>query len=80
VDLLTWEKVAEVQGRLDGDLIKSFLEANGIDVELIQEALGHSVLPVTINGLGRVQIFVPKEKAKEARDLLEDFTDMVILG
>jgi hypothetical protein len=80
VDLLTWEKVAEVQGRLDGDLIKSFLEANGIDVELIQEALGHSVLPVTINGLGRVQVFVPKEKAKVARDLLKNFTDMVILG
>ena len=79
MDKLTWKKVAEVQGRLDADLVESFLEANGIDVELVQEALGHSVIPVTIDGLGRVQIFVPKEKIGEARDLLKGFSNSVIL-
>jgi hypothetical protein len=79
MDQLTWEKVAEVQGRLDADLIESFLEANGIDVELVQEAIGHSVIQVTIDGLGRVQIFVQKAQASEARDLLSVFPDVAIL-
>jgi hypothetical protein len=73
MDSLTWEKVGEVQGRLEAELIESYLEAHGVDVELIQEALGHSVIPVMIDGLGRVQIFVPKEKAIEARELLSTF-------
>lgn len=79
MDTLKWQKVAEVQGRLDADLIESFLEANGIDVELIQEALGHSVIPVMIDGLGRVQVFVPKEKAGDARELLENFSGSIYL-
>lgn len=79
MDKLTWEKVAEVQGRLDADLVESYLEANGVDVELVQEALGRSVIPVMIDGLGRVQVFVPKEKVKEARELLKNFTDAAIL-
>jgi hypothetical protein len=74
MDKLTWEKIAEVQGRLDAELIESYLEANGIDVELVQESIGHSVFPVTIDGLGRVQVFVPENKTEEARELLENFT------
>jgi hypothetical protein len=74
MDSLTWKRVAEVQGRLEAELIESYLEANGVDVELIQEALGHSVIPVMIDGLGRVQIFVPKEKVVEARELLSTFS------
>jgi hypothetical protein len=79
MDSLKWEKVAEVQGRLDADLVESYLEANGVDVELIQEALGHSVIPVAIDGLGRVQVFVPKEKVKLARELLKNFDGVTFL-
>lgn len=79
MDELTWEKIAEVQGRLDADLIESYLEANGIDVELIQEAVGRSIYPVTIDGLGRVQVFVPKEKVEQARELLKTLTDETFL-
>lgn len=75
MDLLKWKKIGEIQGRLEADLVESYLEANGIDVELVQEALGHSVIPVTIDGLGRVQIFVPPEKVKEARELLRNFSN-----
>lgn len=79
MDSLTWEKIAEVQGRLDAELIESYLEANGIDVELIQEAIGRSIYPVAVDGLGRVQVFVSKERAAEARELLEDFTSAALL-
>jgi hypothetical protein len=75
MDTLKWEKLTEVQGRLEADLIESYLEANGVDVELIQESIGYSAFPVTIDGLGRVQIFVPKEKGQDARELLRDYNE-----
>ena len=75
MDELKYEKLAEIQGRLEADVIESYLEAHGIDVELVQESVGHSAFPVTVDGFGRVQIFVPKDKAREARKLLKNFNE-----
>lgn len=75
MDELKWELLTEVQGRLEAEFLKSFLESQAIEVELFQESIGHHVYPVTINGLGRVQIFVPKEQAKEARQILEEYNN-----
>jgi putative signal transducing protein len=75
MDELTWEILTEVQGRLEAEFIKSYLEAHGIEVELFQESVGHHIYPVTIDGLGRVQIFVPKDQAAEARQLLEEYNN-----
>ena len=75
MDSMKWEKLTEVQGRLEAELIESFLEANDVDVELVQESVGHSAFPVVIDGLGRVQIFVSKMKLHEARELLKEFTE-----
>lgn len=70
MDEIKWIVLDEVAGRLEAEAIKSLLEAEGIPVELIQEAVGHLIYPVTVDGLGRVQIFVPKEKIHEARGWL----------
>ena len=75
MDQLTWAKLTEVYGRMDADLIQSFLEAQGIESELFQEAVGHLIYPTTIDGLAKVEIFVPKEKLEEARQLLEGSND-----
>ncbi len=75
MDELTYEILVEVNGRLEAEMIESYLEAQGIDVELIQESIGHSAYPVTVDGLGRVQIFVPKEKLLEARDCYKSFRE-----
>ena len=75
MDELTWEVLTEVQGRLEAEFIKSFLEAQDIDVELFQESVGHHIYPVTVDGLGRVQIFVPKEQAKAAQQLLDEYNN-----
>jgi hypothetical protein len=75
MDTLKWEKLTEVQGRLEAELIESYLEANGVDVELIQESVGHSAIPVMVDGLGRVQIFVSKKTIREAHELLKNFTE-----
>jgi len=73
MERLKYEKLLEVNGRLEAEMIESFLEAEGIDVELIQESIGHSAYPVAVDGLGRVQIFVPNEKVSEAREWLKSY-------
>ena len=75
MDTMKWERLTEVQGRLEAELIESYLEANGVDVELIQESVGHSAFPVMVDGLGRVQVFIPKEKTQEAHDLLKAYDE-----
>jgi hypothetical protein len=73
MDELKWELLTEVQGRLEAEFLKSYLEASGIEIELFQESVGHHIYPVTINGLGRVQLFVSKEQAVEAHKLLDEY-------
>jgi hypothetical protein len=73
MDELKWAKLTEVYGRMDADLIESYLEANGVDVELFQEAVGHHIYPTTMDGLAKVQIFVAKENLDEALKLIESF-------
>jgi hypothetical protein len=75
MDELKWELLTQVQGRLEADLLKTYLEAYGVDVELFQESIGHHIYPVTVNGLGRVQLFVSKDQSKEARQLLDEYYD-----
>lgn len=70
MDELKWEQLTETSGRGHAELLKSYLQAQGIDVELFQEAVGHHIYPVTIDGLGRVQLFVPKSQLAQARKLL----------
>jgi hypothetical protein len=70
---LKWELLTDVQGRLEAELIQSYLEAHGISVELFQEAVGHHVYPVMVDGLGHVEIFTSKEQIAQARKLLEEF-------
>lgn len=74
MDELKWELLTEVQGRAEAEVLKAYLIANGIeDVELFQEALGQHIYPTTLDILGNVQVFVPKEQLEPARELLEEY-------
>ncbi len=73
MDEMKWELLTETNGRMQADLLKSYLEAEGVEVELFQEAIGHHIYPVMIDGLGRVQLFVPKRQLAEAKKLLAAF-------
>ncbi|HCR71096.1 MAG TPA: hypothetical protein DIW23_06605 [Anaerolineae bacterium] len=72
---MRYEMLTELNSRLEAELLESYLEANGIDVELFQESVGQNAFPVTNEILGRVQVFVPKEKMKEAQQLLNSFQE-----
>lgn len=73
MDELKWERLTEVNGGPQADLLKSYLEAEGIEVELFQEAVGRHIYPVMVDGLGRVQIFVSKTQLSEARKILQEY-------
>jgi hypothetical protein len=74
MDDMKYELLTELNGRPEADLLESYLESQGIDVELFQESVGQHIYPVTIDMLGRVQVFVPIGKMKEARKLLKNFS------
>ncbi|MBI3162607.1 MAG: DUF2007 domain-containing protein [Chloroflexi bacterium] len=71
MDELKYEKIGEANTRAEAEIIRSFLEAEGIDAELVEESV--SAYPVAV---ARVEIFVPKEKAKRAHKLLKPFDDI----
>ena len=73
MDEMKYEMLTEISGRMQAELLESFLEANGVDVELFQESVGHTIYPVNVDMLGYVQVFVPKEASKKAKKLLEEF-------
>jgi hypothetical protein len=77
MEKLTWELLTETAGRLQAELLKSHLEAAGIEVELFQEAIGQHIYPVTIDGLGRVQIFVPKPQLPGARVIVAQYENQI---
>lgn len=72
---MKYEMLTELNSRLEAELLESYLEANGVDVELFQESVGQNAFPVTNDILGRVQVFVPKEKIKDAMKLLNSFQE-----
>lgn len=73
MDELKYEKIGEANNRAEAEVIESFLEAEGIDVELVEESISHTAYAVAT---ARVEIFVPKENAKKALKLLKPFDDI----
>jgi len=76
MDELKWEHLTDVQGRMLADILKAYFQENGIEVEMFQEAAGQSLFPTTLDILGLVQIFVPKEDIEHARQLLDEFNNL----
>ncbi len=73
MDELKYEKIGEANNRAEAEVIESFLEAEGIDVELVEESISRTAYAFPLT---RVEIFVPKEKAKQAQKLLKEFDDI----
>lgn len=64
--------IVTVAGRLEAEIIKSFLNADGIDCELSQESAG-SVFGLSVGTLGAVEILVPFSVAGRARRMVADY-------
>jgi hypothetical protein len=62
-------RVSTVQGQFAEGQVRAFLEANGIPTQVRGETL-RTTHGISIDGLGAVDIFVPPDRADEARELL----------
>ena len=62
--------VSTVQSELAANVIKSYLESEGMPVLLKSESAGR-VFGLTVDGLGQVSILVPQELAEEAKHIIE---------
>ena len=57
----------------DGEamMVRQLLASYGIPCQVVSD-VPHSVLPLTVDGLGEIRIFVPASRFEEARSLLAD--------
>lgn len=62
--------VHESSGPLTAEVVKGKLESEGIEAMLKYET-AESVFPVTVDGLGKVQVLVHAEDEKRAREVLK---------
>jgi hypothetical protein len=68
-------------GELEAEMVKGFLEAQGIKVMLVQESIGRT-LGLAAGRLGEVKVLVRDDQVNEAQKLLAameagEFTDNV---
>jgi hypothetical protein len=68
-----WELLEQVSGSAKAEILKSLLEAQGINVVLSQEGVGESIYPVTVGPLSEIQILVPTSQLAEAQKVLVDY-------
>ncbi len=57
-------------GQLEGEMIKAFLQAQGIQAEISQESVAKTI-GLSAGKLGEVQILVPEAQADEAISCLK---------
>jgi hypothetical protein len=63
-------QVYSTEGQLEAEMIKGFLEAQGMKVVLSQESIGRTY-GLTAGRLGQVKILVPESQTEEAISILE---------
>ncbi|MCX7635157.1 MAG: DUF2007 domain-containing protein [Syntrophales bacterium] len=64
-----WVRITTVSGMTEAQIVKGRLEADGITVCLKYDIAG-VIYGLTVNGLGEVQILVPEEEERQARQAL----------
>lgn len=67
-----WEILTEVFDRLEAEMFKAALEAEGVPVVLSQEAAGN-LYPVTFGKMACIQVFVPAASLEHARAWLKNY-------
>jgi len=67
-------KLCTVPDEIEANLIKGFLEEEGIPCRLVSQ-VPPSVYPFTVDGLAEVEIFVRESDLERARSLLEKRED-----
>jgi hypothetical protein len=72
MDTASWVYLGRIGGNFSADILKGLFEAQGIQVEMYQEAAGKSVFPVTFGMLGEVDIYVKADDLEMAKEILAE--------
>jgi hypothetical protein len=67
-----WVVIEKVAGDLQAEILRGFLESQGIRVLLFQEGAGRA-LGLSVGPLGEVEILVPEESRSAAEKLLDNY-------
>lgn len=67
---INWLLVYTANSPSEAIVIRSVLETNGIQVKEVQETAG-KLFAISMDGLGKVDIYVPEEKFDDAKALLD---------
>jgi hypothetical protein len=59
---------------MEGKILKGVLEAEGIEV-LVKGEMVHDVIPLTVDGLGKVTIWVRREDLTKANIVLKEYLE-----
>lgn len=65
-------QISTIPGLLNADMIRLFLESQGIDCLVSQESAGRA-LGLTVDGLGSARVYVPEDQVETAEALLQAF-------
>ncbi len=69
----TWKTLLEVYDRLEAEIVKNALEAQGIPCEIFQEGAVHFGFAVTVGPMSKVQICVPDTSFDKALAWLDEY-------
>lgn len=61
-------------GLLEADMLKAFLEAQGLQVVLSQESVGRT-LGLSAGMLGKVEVLVPEAQVADAKRLIDEIEE-----
>lgn len=64
------EIIFRTQDDFLADYIRTHLQEAGIECGIVSD-VPHSVLPLTVDGLGEIRLWVQRSAAPEARDLIK---------
>jgi hypothetical protein len=65
-----WINIYNARGKLEGEMIKSFLESQDVNVILTQESAGW-IHGITVGSFGVVEVLVPPEQSEHAKSILK---------
>lgn len=69
-----WKKLCTAKNGIQAEIIKSYLEANGVKVYLLDEAVG-SLYGLSAGPLAEVDLLVAEAQFEAARKYLEDYQE-----
>ena len=64
-------ELISVQGEIEENMVVSLLDSEGIDT-LVKSGRAGGALPISVDGMGRVRIYVRKSEAERARKILKE--------